>query len=85
VKIAAECVWFDTATWIASGESRGFVLAHNVASPAEVERVFDAAVACGATAVKTPQKTNWGGVTSFFADPDGCLWEVGYNPFTDLT
>jgi uncharacterized glyoxalase superfamily protein PhnB len=42
-------------------------------------------MACGATAVKAPQKTSWGGVTSFFADPDGCLWEVGYNPFTDPT
>jgi uncharacterized protein len=73
------------ANWTASGESRGFALAHNVASPAEVERVFAAALACGAKAVKPPYKTSWGGSSSFFADPDGCLWEVGYNPFTDLT
>jgi len=63
----------------------GFALAHNVASPAEVDQVFAAALACGAEAVRTPWTTSWGGVSSFFADPDGHLWEVGYNPFTDLT
>jgi catechol 2,3-dioxygenase-like lactoylglutathione lyase family enzyme len=73
-----------TAT-LAAGEGRGFALAHNVASPAEVERVFAAALACGAKAVRMPWETDWGGVSSFFADPDGCLWEVSYNPHTDLT
>jgi uncharacterized protein len=70
---------------VAAGAARGFALAHFVASPAEVEQVFAAAVACGATAVRTPHPTDWGGVSGFFADPDGCLWEVGYNPHTDLT
>jgi hypothetical protein len=23
--------------------------------------------------------------SSYFADPDGYLWEVAWNPFTDLT
>jgi hypothetical protein len=70
---------------IDAGGVRRFALAHNVASPSEVERVFAAALACGATAVRAPWTTSWGGVSSFFADPDGHLWEVGYNPFTDLT
>jgi hypothetical protein len=70
---------------VSAGGSRGFALAHFVASPAEVEQVFAAAVACGAKAVRTPHPTDWGGVSGFFADPDGALWEVGYNPHTDLT
>jgi catechol 2,3-dioxygenase-like lactoylglutathione lyase family enzyme len=72
-------------TQVASGQTRGFTLAHNVASPAEVERVFVAALACGAKAVKTPREVSWGGFSGVFADPDGFLWEVGCNPFTDLT
>ncbi len=43
------------------------------------------AVAAGATPVKEPQDVFWGGYSSYFADPDGFLWEVAWNPFTDLT
>jgi len=63
----------------------GMTLAHNVASPAEVDAVFAHAVSVGARAVKTPQNVFWGGYSSYFADPDGYLWEVAYNPFTDLS
>jgi len=35
--------------------------------------------------VKEPQDVFWGGYSSYFADPDGFLWEVAWNPFTDLT
>jgi len=62
----------------------GFTLAHNVASEAEVDTVWAHAVSVGARAVKPPQKVFWGGYSSYFADPDGYLWEVAYNPFTDL-
>jgi uncharacterized protein len=59
---------------------RGVALAWNCRSEAEV----DAAVACarraGATVPKPPQKTFWGGYAGYFADPDGHLWEVAYNP-----
>jgi len=27
----------------------------------------------------------WGGYSGYFADPDGHLWEVAWNPFMDLT
>jgi uncharacterized protein len=63
----------------------GFSLAHNVKSPADADAVFAAAVACGARPVKAPQEVFWGGYSGYFADPDGFLWEVAYNPFTDLT
>jgi uncharacterized protein len=62
----------------------GFSLAHNVASRDEVDGVFQAAIAAGASLVKPPQNAFWGGYSGYFADPDGFLWEVAYNPFTDL-
>lgn len=57
-----------------------FALAHNVASNAEVDEVFRAALAAGATAVKEPEKADWGGYSGYFKDPDGHLWEVACNP-----
>lgn len=59
----------------------GFSLAHNVASEAEVDEVFEQAVSVGATIVKPVQKASWGGYHGYFKDPDGHLWEVAYNPF----
>lgn len=63
----------------------GITLAHNVASAAEADAVFAHAVSAGAKPVKTPQAVFWGGYSGYFADPDGYLWEVAYNPFTDLS
>lgn len=63
----------------------GITLAHNVGSEAEVDQVFALALGVGAKAVKQPVKVFWGGYSGYFADPDGYLWEVAYNPFTDLT
>jgi catechol 2,3-dioxygenase-like lactoylglutathione lyase family enzyme len=62
----------------------GVTLAHNVGSKDEVDAVFAKAVALGARAVKPPREVFWGGYSSYFADPDGYLWEVAFNPFTDL-
>lgn len=63
----------------------GVTLAHNVGSPEEADQVFAQALAAGAKGVKTPEKVFWGGYSGYFADPDGHLWEVAHNPFTDLT
>jgi uncharacterized protein len=57
-----------------------FTLAHNVHSEAEVDEVVNHAVEVGATLVKQPQKVFWGGYSGYFADPNGHLWEVAYNP-----
>lgn len=62
----------------------GVALAHNVRSEDEVDRVYAAAVAVGAQAVKLPRKTHWGGYSGYFADPDWHLWEVAFNPFFPL-
>jgi len=59
----------------------GVTLAHNVASERGVDAVYKFALSCGATAVKPPEKVFWGGYSGYFADPDGHLWEVAYNPF----
>ncbi|HEX5741051.1 MAG TPA: VOC family protein [Pilimelia sp.] len=59
-----------------------FTLAHNVDSPAAVDEVLDTAVAAGARLVSAGTDRGWGGYTGYFADPDGFLWEVAYNPGT---
>jgi catechol 2,3-dioxygenase-like lactoylglutathione lyase family enzyme len=64
---------------------RAIGLAHNEPSKAGVDRVYGEALAAGATAVKPPQDASWGGYSGYFADPDGHLWEVAWNPHTDLT
>jgi uncharacterized protein len=63
----------------------GFTLAHNVGSKEEVDQDFALALSAGAAAIKAPQQVFWGGYSGYFADPDGYLWEVAWNPFTDLT
>ncbi|MFN0218286.1 MAG: VOC family protein [Hyphomicrobium sp.] len=62
----------------------GIALAHNVDSEARVDAVLAEAVAAGATLLKPGQKVFWGGYSSYFADPDGHLWEVAFNPFMPL-
>lgn len=57
-----------------------FTLAHNVASPADVDRVVSEAVAAGATVVTAPTVRDWGGYSGYVADPDGFRWEIAHNP-----
>jgi catechol 2,3-dioxygenase-like lactoylglutathione lyase family enzyme len=58
----------------------GFTLAHNVRSPEDVDRTLGEAVDAGARLVKPGQKVFWGGYSGYFADPDGFMWEVAWNP-----
>jgi catechol 2,3-dioxygenase-like lactoylglutathione lyase family enzyme len=57
-----------------------FSIAHNVAGSAEVDAVMEQARLAGATIVKEPAETFYGGYAGYFADPDGHLWEVAWNP-----
>lgn len=59
---------------------RGFALAHNVHSPAEVDALLARVAAYGATVTKSGQPTGWGGYSGYFTDPDGFVWEVAHNP-----
>lgn len=60
-------------------------LSHNVPSKAAVKEVYELGLAAGATSLKPPQDAAWGGYEAGFADPDGHVWDIAYNPFTDLT
>jgi catechol 2,3-dioxygenase-like lactoylglutathione lyase family enzyme len=60
---------------------RGFTLAHNLRSKEEVDALLAHVQTVGATLVKPAQEAEWGGYTGYFADPDGYLWEVAWNPF----
>ncbi len=69
-------------------EGRGFgsfTIAHNVSSPEEVGAVLEQAQKSGAKIIKPAQDAFWGGHHGFFADPDGFVWEVAWNPHMDLT
>lgn len=63
----------------------GFTMAHNEPSKEDVDRVMEEARAAGAEVVKEPQDVFWGGYSGYFKDPNGYLWEIAWNPFTDLT
>jgi len=61
----------------------GFIpvsLAHNVESKEMVDAVLKQAEAAGARITHEAEDTFWGGYTGYFADPDGFLWEVAWNP-----
>lgn len=63
------------------GNFKGFALAYNARSEAEVDGIFNALKVRGATVSKAPHKTYWGGYSGYFADPEGNAWEVAFNPF----
>ena len=74
----------DAAVAPAGSGFSGFTLAHNVPSEAAVIATLEEAVAVGATLVRPADKVFWGGFRGYFADPDGFLWEVCFNPFVAL-
>jgi predicted lactoylglutathione lyase len=51
---------------------------------AEVDAASAQALAAGATDLKAPEKVFWGGYSGYYADPDGHVWEVAFNPFWPL-
>lgn len=59
-------------------------LAQNQPSPEAVDAAFAQAVGCGATPVRAPFETDWGGYSCYVSDPDGHLWESAFNPFDPL-
>jgi len=66
-------------------ESSGFVLAQNVESKEKVDEVTDEMRTAGAEILKEPQDVFWGGYSSYIRDPDGHVWSIAWNPFTDIT
>ena len=62
------------------GGFAGVTLAHNVRSPADADALLAEVEAGGGRIVKPARRTDWGGYAGYFADPDGFLWEVAWNP-----
>ena len=56
-------------------------LAQNFPDKESVDRSFRTALAAGAKKLKDPEGVFWGGYSGYYADPDGHVWEVAYNPF----
>lgn len=61
---------------------RAVTIALNCDSRADVDQVFATWVAAGAAPVKHPEPVEWGGYSSYVADPDGHLWEIAHNPYS---
>jgi uncharacterized protein len=70
-----------------SADGSGFrriALAYNTRSREEVDRVLAEAEAAGAAIPKKAADAFWGGYSGYFADPDGFMWEVAWNPMFSI-
>lgn len=74
----------DAKVSVGKSQYSAFTLAFNVSSESEVDSVLMEAVEAGAELIKPAEKTFWGGYSGYFADLDGTLWEVAFNPFSKL-
>lgn len=70
----------DTGLTVQPRSATEFAIGHNVASEEEVNAVMQQAAAAGASIVKPPHKTFYGGYAGYFQDLDGHLWEIAFNP-----
>ena len=59
-------------------------LAHNLRNKADVAPLLARAEAAGARVLKPASDVFWGGHHGYFADPEGHIWEVAWNPFSPL-
>ena len=69
---------------LAKVKAGGVTLAQNMASKAKVDALIASAKKAGAKITKQPQNTFWGGYAGNFADLDGHIWEIAWNPFWKL-
>ena len=59
---------------------RGVTLAWNCRSTDEVDAVLKFAISKGASLLKPARRTDYGGYSGYFVDPDGHPWEVVVAP-----
>lgn len=62
----------------------GVTLAINTTSREELEEFHQKAIVAGAKSLVEPRDTFWGGYDSYFADPDGHIWEIAWAPFWEF-
>ena len=55
-------------------------LAMNLDSRADVDAALGEIVGAGGTVITPAHAMDWGGYSSYIADPDGHVWEVAHNP-----
>lgn len=77
---AQDDIAYDTGLAKTPISSTAFTIGHNVASRDEVDEVMQEAVRAKAEIVKPAQETFYGGYAGYFRDPNGCLWEIVWNP-----
>ena len=58
----------------------GVTLAINLESDEAVMTAVENALAAGGSLLKSPEQAVFGGLSAYFADPDGYPWEVAHNP-----
>ena len=68
--------------WAALGGhgAPGIEIAYNVRRPEDVGSVLADAEQAGGTITRPAARAAWGGTSGAFADLDGYVWEVAYNP-----
>jgi hypothetical protein len=59
----------------------GVTLAINLESQEAVDAALSHAKSCGAELIKPASMAVFGVYSGYFADPDGYLWEIAWNPF----
>lgn len=69
---------------VSSKAFSGVTLAQNHGSKSAVDAVIAEAEVAGGKILITPRDTDWGGYHGTFADPDGHVWEICFNPFFPL-
>jgi predicted lactoylglutathione lyase len=62
------------------GQAAAITLALNVRCKAAVDAALAEAEAAGARITMPAREAAWGGYFGHFADPEGFLWEVAWNP-----
>lgn len=59
-------------------------LSYNTKSKEEVAATLARASAAGGTVLRDAFDVFWGGHIGYFQDPEGHVWEVAWNPFSQL-
>jgi len=95
MEVEGEVVFFNLSPGLVLGLFTGLVedagieargpglssVALNLPEKGDVDVVLAEAKAAGASIPKPARDTDWGGRSGYFADPDGHLWEIAWNPF----
>ncbi|MEP4197523.1 MAG: VOC family protein [Aliishimia sp.] len=59
-------------------------LGYNVSEKADVADLLERVESAGGKVLKGAEDVFWGGHHGYFADPEGHVWEVAWNPFSSL-